>query len=114
VPEPTRPAWVPLPVSEEVFEAADPYLRKFLSPAKLPRSAEVVFHGFMKTQKKPGFLPAPWVAPTGIHAERIREFFTLAHYCYLENQGLKDFVARRAPEIQYRTLGLDLLLQDKK
>jgi hypothetical protein len=74
----------------------------------------VVFHGFMKPQKKPGFLPAPWVAPTGIHAGYILTAFALAHDSYLRNQSLEDFVDRRLPEFHYRTLAMNLLLQNQE
>ena len=68
-----------LKVSREVYDTAVPELRKYLAPEKPSRAAEVIWTNFIEVQKEPDFLPAPWVAPAGVVAELLREYFTFAH-----------------------------------
>ena len=114
VPAPDRDAArVLLPVSAQVYARAHRDLRSYLAPGKPPRVAGEIWPAFTDVQEEPAFLPAPWVAPTGVVAELIREYFTFAHRCYLRNLGRDAFVEHRAAELQYRERGLMLLLQER-
>ena len=74
----------------------------------------MIWTDFIEVQKEPAFLPAPWVAPAGVVAELIREYFTFAHRCYLRNMDREDFIEHRATELKYREQGWMLLLQERR